>query len=430
MEKYITMLSDRNPNRNEGYSWVMRETVYVPIVKTCLSITKRSSFLLPLLDEMTLRLIAEGVNEIEEISNILGISRKLLDITIADLYTKDLVYCSAGRCTLRPKGREVLQKLKVVRRKKDTIKNVYYDPINKKVLAEYNTIQFVENVLEQDKKLEVEFEKENIEVFKENIDSINEIFLEEMDIYNDRTKAEPDELLSIDSVEKVFVKFIRFPIYIYVSDSGRDIDVLLTSDSMKSLFQEYRAKIVEQIRQRKLFKDKFYKYKIEQTFDKPEYGVNLEIKTIIENHKGRKWTAEEKEDFFATEVLTSRKIYDDEFDLLLMYLCNDSNKITIMLSHLDEWKNKEIIKQILAIIGDSKLEKIIYSSCKQLDKCVQCFERIILKCKTKMEQGAHKEYIQLCFDDKFVITGIPVNVNILDEETYIHKIDFFLEKVE
>ena len=38
-----------------------------------------------------------------------------------------------------------------------------------------------------------------------------------MNLFNDKTKSEPDELLSIDGIENVFVKFIRIPINISVS---------------------------------------------------------------------------------------------------------------------------------------------------------------------------------------------------------------------
>jgi len=116
--------------------------------------------------------------------------------------------------------------------------------------------------------------------------------------------------------------------------------------------------------------------------------------------------------------------------LLLTYLCKESESVSIKLSHLDEWRNKELLRQILSAIGNDKLNKVVYSSCKQFDRSAQIIERTIPKCRTKMEQNKHDEYLQVCFDEGFVITGVPVNISILDGNTYIHKMDFFLLKVK
>ena len=46
---------------------------------------------LNLVEEKVLQLIDAGVYQIDEMSNILGLHRKLLDITIADLYVKEFI---------------------------------------------------------------------------------------------------------------------------------------------------------------------------------------------------------------------------------------------------------------------------------------------------------------------------------------------------
>ena len=226
MDKLIESMSNINVRKNDGYLFVKREEIYVPIMKTVLSITKRSFYSLPLLDEIVLRLINEGVQEIDELVNVLGIDRKLLEVTLADLSVKDIIYCTTNRCSLLTKGKQALQELRTIQRKKDTVKNVYLDPINKKIMREYENYQFVDKANVNDKKLDVDFEVNDVEIFKENIDSVNKIFLDEMNIYNDKTKSDPDELLSIDSIENVYVKFVRIPIYIYVSSEGIDIDIM------------------------------------------------------------------------------------------------------------------------------------------------------------------------------------------------------------
>ena len=85
MDKLIESLLNINIRKNEGYIFVKQEDIYVPIIKTVISITKRSFYRLPLLEEIVLRLINENLQEIDELANVLGIDRKLLEVTLADL---------------------------------------------------------------------------------------------------------------------------------------------------------------------------------------------------------------------------------------------------------------------------------------------------------------------------------------------------------
>ena len=91
MDKLIESLLNINIRKNEGYIFVKQEDIYVPIIKTVLSITKRSFYRLPLLEEIVLRLINENLQEIDELANVLGIDRKLLEVTLADLSVKDII---------------------------------------------------------------------------------------------------------------------------------------------------------------------------------------------------------------------------------------------------------------------------------------------------------------------------------------------------
>lgn len=116
MDKLIESLLNINIRKNEGYIFVKQEDIYVPIIKTVLSITKRSFYRLPLLEEIVLRLINENLQEIDELANVLGIDRKLLEVTLADLSVKDIIYCTTNRCTLLSKGKQALKDLRTVQR--------------------------------------------------------------------------------------------------------------------------------------------------------------------------------------------------------------------------------------------------------------------------------------------------------------------------
>ena len=50
-----------------------------------------------------LQIVSIGVHQVDEIAKILGITRPLLDVTLADLHVKDLISVSSDICSLLKK---------------------------------------------------------------------------------------------------------------------------------------------------------------------------------------------------------------------------------------------------------------------------------------------------------------------------------------
>ncbi len=428
MDKLIEAMSNINVRKNAGYFFIKRDEIYVPIMRTILSITKRSFYSLPLLDEIVLRLINEGVQEIDELVNILGIDRKLLEVTLADLSVKDVIYCTTNRCILLTKGKQALQELRTVQRKKDTVKNVFLDPINKKIILDFENYQFIDKVNTNDKKLDADFEVNDLEIFKENIESVNKIFLDEMDIYNDKTKSEPDELLSIDSIENVYVKFVRIPIYIYVSSEGIDIDIMAVNKRNDSLLTLFKSEIIEQIRKKKVLKNTFVKYGLRKSFP----GVNLEenekLKNDLQKYRKNKANRDELKLIIEREILSSRKLLDEEFEILLRYFANECESSQIDVYHLDDWAKSEWCGRVLSILNSKKLSMIRYAECHDYRKALSIIQRAMSECsKDKVVHINETNYFSITFDEKYAIIGVPKDVVIIDNNTHIHKIEFYLQ---
>ena len=114
---------------NEGYDYLFSDLVYVPIYETSLLVTKRTIMPISLVEEKVLQLIDVGVYQIDEIAQILGLKRKLLDVTLADLYSKNLVMVSTNSCKMMTAGREALNNLNRTEKKQDILKNVCLDGI-------------------------------------------------------------------------------------------------------------------------------------------------------------------------------------------------------------------------------------------------------------------------------------------------------------
>lgn len=428
MDKLIESMSNINVRKNDGYLFVKREEIYVPIMKTVLSITKRSFYSLPLLDEIVLRLINEGVQEIDELVNVLGIDRKLLEVTLADLSVKDIIYCTTNRCSLLTKGKQALQELRTIQRKKDTVKNVYLDPINKKIILEYENYQFVDKANVNDKKLDVDFEVNDVEIFKENIDSVNKIFLDEMNIYNDKTKSDPDELLSIDSIENVYVKFVRIPIYIYVSSEGIDIDIMAVNIKNDSLLLLFKSEIIEQIRKKKVLKNTFVKYGLRKTFLGIDLEENENIKNDLQKYRRNKGNRDELEPIIEKEILSDRKLLDEEFEILIKYFADKCENFRINTYHLDDWAKSEWCGKVLSVLYSKKLLSIGYAECYDFRKALSIIRRTMPECsRDKVVQIRTDCYFSIVFDEKYIITGVPKDIVIMDRNTHIHKVEFYLQ---
>jgi hypothetical protein len=428
MNKLIETMSNLNVRKNAGYFFVKRDEIYVPIMRTILSITKRSFYSLPLLDEIVLRLINEGVQEIDELVNILGIDRKLLEVTLADLSVKDIIYCTTNRCSLLNKGKQALQELRTVQRKKDTIKNVFLDPINRKVILEYGNYQLVDKVIVNDKKLDVDFEVNDIEIFKENIESVNKVFLDEMDIYNDKTKSEPDELLSIDSIENVYVKFARIPIYIYVSLEGIDMDIMAANRRNDPLLALFKSEIIEQIRKKRVLKNTFLKYGLRKPFPAVNLEENEKLKNDLQKYIKNKDDRDQLELIIEQEIFSNRKLADEEFEILLRYFAEECENFQIYVYHLDDWAKSEWCGRVLSILNSKKLSLIRYTECYNFKKALSVIQRTMPECsKDKVIQTKETSYLSVAFDEKYIIIGVPKDVVIIDNNTHIHKVEFYLQ---
>lgn len=428
MEKLLENLANISVRKNEGYIFVMRDEIFVPIIKVVLSITKRSFYSLPLLDEIVLRLISEGVQEIDEVTNVLGINRKLLEVTLADLSVKDMIYCTTNRCSLLAKGKVALRELQTVQRRKDSLKNIFLDPINQKIIVDYNNYQFQDKVYSNDKKLDVDFEVNDTSVFKENIDSVNKVFLDEMNIYNDKTKSDIDELLSIDYIEKVYAKFVRIPVYIYVSESGYDIDILAVNKRNDILLTQFKDEIIGQIRKKKVLKNTFVKYGMRKPFKKIDLNESKCLNELLFKYKRNSGDRNELKQIIENEVITNRKLYDEEFEVLLKYLADNSEKLEIGVDHLDDWAKNDFSVKVLSCINSKKHSVIKYTQCYDLKKSISILQRTLPDyTRDRVCQVNGDYYFSIVFDDKYMIIAVPQDIIIIDSCTHVHKLEFYLQ---
>lgn len=166
--------------QNDGYEFLLDDEVYLPVYKYALKITKRKTVKLNLVEEKVLQIVSIGVHQVDEIAKILGITRPLLDVTLADLHVKDLISVSSDICSLLKKGEQALSNLERVEKQQDIMKDIYMDSFKGKILENITRYQVVEKGIIDDNKLEPLVQAEDMKVIVSRFEDIQEIFQDEL----------------------------------------------------------------------------------------------------------------------------------------------------------------------------------------------------------------------------------------------------------
>ena len=323
---------------NEGYDYLFSDDIYIPVYETTLLVTKRAILPISLVEEKILQLLDLGIYQIDELAQILGLNRRLLEITLADLYSKDLITVSSNSCRIEAAGRKALSDLNRIEKKQDILKNVCIDGVLGNIVdsSEYELLKSVRN---DDNKLKPIIQIGEAKNYVNHFKEISQIFDEENKLYfSEGIQPIKEELLRIDKVDNTFVKFIKVPIHVYVSSNGIDIDIVAKLPRQKDLFATYKDYIIEQINNKKVLKNYFKFRKIStQGYDGEVYlekeGLADEIKKIHFSRNKRNIN------FLLVEnqVLCNRKLLNGEYKDILKYISDGQTYIELYVESLGEW---------------------------------------------------------------------------------------------
>lgn len=203
------------------------------------------------------KVIDVGILQIDELSRILGVNRRLLEVTLADLYSKDLVAVSSNSCRMLTAGKEALNKLNRTEKKQDILKNVYLDGVLGHII-DASDYQLQSEVRNNDGKLKPQIPIGEVSYYVEQFEEVSRIFMQENKLFfMEGVQPIQEELLKIDKVENTYVKFIKLPIHVYVSSNGVDIDIVAVKHKTKELLEIYKDYIIEQLNNKKVLKGHF-----------------------------------------------------------------------------------------------------------------------------------------------------------------------------
>lgn len=428
MKKLMEDLFQHIIPENEGYDYLFSDLVYVPIYETSLLVTKRTILPISLVEEKVLQLIDAGVYQIDEIAQILGLKRKLLDVTLADLYSKNLVMVSSDSCKIMIAGKTALNDLNRTEKKQDVLKNVCLDGILGNII-DPSLYELLNNIRDNDGKLNPVINVGEVKYYIKQFKMISQIFDEENVLYfSEGVQPLKEELLKIDKVENTFVKYIKIPIHIYVSSNGLDIDIVQVSNKYKELLELYKDYIIEQINNKKVLKKHFKSRRINQQGYK---GNILEEKKYLFNELKRIHFTKDKKSvdytYIAGQVLNDRKIMDGEYEVILKYIISKSANVDLYVDNLDDWAFNNVFTAMLTEnMGKSNLS-IYYAYSNNINAAKKQIDWNY-KADYKCEKNDNKYYF--CWKtDYYLLYGVPKLRKVIDDNTKCLHMTYYLKKI-
>lgn len=426
MRDYVNKLLKNKIPLNNGYKYIATENIAIPVHKVALGISKRRTTNLELVEEMVLRFVSIGIDDLDTIAGTLGLPRDILDITVGDLHVKNLAFHSSGKCILMAKGRESLKTLAISKREKDELQNVYVNAITGEisgVVSKGYTKGWISNY----EKMKHLVDGNSLELYRQNMSNINEIFDSAMKAYIDENMKIQDELVSIDSIEDITTGYIVAPIHIYVSESGTDIDIIACNKVQKTLVESIKGIVIEQMRSKKLLKhiylssyNKTTNYKEIETFDEVDYQTIQTLNKIRDPYVC---------EFEARKILLkTRKLFDNELIDFCEYLFREAKSIEIKVNDLNYWsKDSKLLTIGSFITNKTKCDLIYNSSSKNINPLLK---KIYGSCpnisKNNIKKENHSEWLSITIDSKIKISVDYEAINIFAKNQYIPYINAYI----
>lgn len=414
--------------QNEGYTFLFQDNVYMPVFNTVLRVTKRIMVPLNLVEEKVLQLIDAGIYQIDEMSNILGLQRKLLDITIADLYVKEFITTTSDSCKLLLKGRSALNELVSSEKRQDILKDIYINSISGEILIDMEDYDIMDKVREDDNKLKPLLELGNIQDYIKRYKEVKELFdAQNKEIVIGNMRKPVEELLSIDKIENIYIQFIKVPICVFVSNNGIDIDIICRNNKIADLIADYKDVIIRQIVDKKVLKNHFVYKKLRNEYNGIIYAENgIYLDELKKYYFFKKKTMEDKEKI-EEKIFSSRKLYPGEYEILIKYLSSICNEVTISVDKLEDWVySNSFIRQLVELNKEIKVS-VEYGQSVDVEKSQK---QIAYNYKESINyvEKANGYYISWNFDNQYKIYGIPQYKKVISETTSVVNIEYYIEK--
>lgn len=359
--KLIENIIENKPYYEEDAEYIKSINLGIPIHIIDMSILKKEIEELPITYRTILKLVNNGIEVISELSNIMGLEERIIEETLSGMSMQNLIYDIGSNIKVTKKGKDALERMKLVKIKEDILKDISINSITNKLGLNdetYNTSFKINHRLK---------EKEDIteEKILQRFDEINQIYKEEqknlqrqyMEAKHYMTEA-ISELQDIVSINKNKIIYDCKKIFLYYKDET----IVCRIDDMNSEEEEiYLNEMYNQYSVNSSLLDVKYikdneKNNINYLVDKSELELNKRLleEDIDKYREERNETLESK---IMGEYYTNRFLLDEEYkSLLINEISNFKGAMHIQIKNLIPIIFDEEIFCTLKKLGSNKQE--------------------------------------------------------------------------
>lgn len=365
MNKELEKIADMLPPKNNNYNYLKKIKIGYPVYKINIKILRREDKEVPYSYEVILRLLFENINNIKQISGILGLEEYVVRNILAEMYARDYVYLIGNNPVISVQGKKLLNTLKMMEITEDKF-TIYIDGINGKVEIDENVQKGTNGNLLK-------------ELIKVDNDFFNEKFADIDDLYKKYQEEELDgfknasiyELYDIKEIQSKTILYRYKDVYIFENNGQIDFSFKNKIDNegeyIEALANEYKNKPmildIKQIEGKRVTVDNLNEYREELNKNKMSMIENARIKDENEFNKMYYSNRELLEDEYIEFILRgldkckgniyiktgsfNEFVEIDDIKSKVIDLLNNGHKIIVQLSKNGTKKNIE--KEIKAL---------------------------------------------------------------------------------
>ena len=332
MNKELEKIADMLPPKNNNYNYLKKIKIGYPVYKINIKILRREDKEVPYSYEVILRLLFENINNIKQISGILGLEEYVVRNILAEMYARDYVYLIGNNPVISVQGKKLLNTLKMMEITEDKF-TIYIDGINGKVEIDENVQKGTNGNLLK-------------ELIKVDNDFLNEKFADIDDLYKKYQEEEFDgfknasiyELYDIKEIQSKTILYRYKDVYIFENNGQIDFSFKNKIDNegeyIEALANEYKNKPmildIKQIEGKRVTVDNLNEYREELNKNKMSMIENARIKD---------------ENEFNKMYYSNRELLEDEYiEFVLKGLDKCKGNIYIKTGNFNEFVEIDDIK--------------------------------------------------------------------------------------
>ncbi len=228
MQKIIEYIKAEMPEQMPGFKCIKSQEILIPYMEIGVECLVKNITNLNLIFETILKLIDIQVNDINDISDILGVTYEFIKEAIVDMVSYDYVTVSENKLRMTKKGADALKTSKRIEIKKNYINNILVNLITEEI------VDSIDITLSKPNKNSVCLEND-IEIDKNFLDSkfknLNEVYQKQQEANSVFGRISvTKELYKVVAVNYSNLKYVKNKVYIYKSEDGESVLLKFKND--------------------------------------------------------------------------------------------------------------------------------------------------------------------------------------------------------